>query len=257
MADDRHDDAERDAGADRDDASPSIRERPPVATAALVRMEGAGRRTTVLAVAIALFVAVAIVKPWPSGTAPGFSFRPGTPPPTEAPSADPLAALRLDCQDPPGWRIFSREVWPGGVLRSWRSMIPLAGPATPLNPAIPVIPISPDIAALGYCAPWAGPERPPDDVAVVIWSVRSGATGAADVRQVEPASASVTLRPPLGALYAAPPSSGLDPYLWPPGTFVFELAAPGYERWWAVRIPDAEPDGLGPASAPVAPTPVP
>ena len=49
MADDRHDDAERDAGADRDDASPSIRERPPVATATLVRMGGAGRRTTVLA----------------------------------------------------------------------------------------------------------------------------------------------------------------------------------------------------------------
>src|SRR4029079_17326399 len=129
-AEDGHD-AERDAGAAGDDASPSIRERPPVATATLVRMGGAGRRTTVPAAAIAGFVRVAIVKPWPSGTAPVFSFRPGTPPPTEAPSADPLAALRLDCQDPPGWRIFSREVWPGGVLRSWRSMIPLAGPATP------------------------------------------------------------------------------------------------------------------------------
>jgi hypothetical protein len=256
VADDRHDDAERDAGADRDEASTSMRDRPPVATATLVRMEGAGRRTTVLAVAIAVFVAVAIVKPWPSGTAPGFSFRPGTPPPTEAPSADPLAALRLDCQDPPGWRIFSREVWPGGVLRSWRSMIPVAGPTTPLNPAIPVIPISPDIAALGYCAPWAGPERPPDDVAVRIWWVRTGATGSADVRQVEPASASVTLRPPLGALYAAPPSSGLDPFLWPPGTFVFELATPGYERWWGVRIQPGLPDEPGTA-VPVPASPVP
>jgi len=256
VADDRHDDAERDAGADRDEASPSIRERPPVATATLVRMEGAGRRTTVLAVAIAVFVAVAIVKPWPSGTAPGFSFRPGTPPPTEAPSADPLAALRLDCQDPPGWRIFSREVWPGGVLRSWRSMIPVAGPTTPLNPAIPVIPISPDIAALGYCAPWAGPERPPDDVEVRIWWVRGGATGAAGVRQVEPASASVTLRPPLGALYAAPPSSGLDPFLWPPGTFVFELATPGYERWWGVRIQPGQPGEPGSAvQVPASPVP--
>jgi hypothetical protein len=251
VADDRHDDAER------DEASSSVRERPPVATTTLVRMDGAGRRTTVLVVAIAVFVAVALVKPWPSGTAPGFSLRPGTPPPTESPSADPLAAIRLDCQDPPGWRIFSREIWSGGVLRSWRSLVPVAGPTTPLNAAIPIVPISPEITALGYCAPGPGPERPPDEVALRIWSVGSGATGAADVREVEPASASVTLRPPLGALYAAPPPGGSDPFLWPPGTFVFELAALGYERWWGVRIPAVQPDEPASGSAPVPASPVP
>ena len=168
-------------------------------------MEGAGRRTTVLAVAIAVFVAVAIVKPWPSGTAPGFSLRPGTPPPTEAPSADPLAAIRLDCQDPPGWRIFSREFWSGR------------------RPSLVAEP-GPDRGALD--APEPGdprrPDQPGDRRARLLRAVGrrrsahrttsrcssggsgSGTTGAADVQRIEPPSASVTLRPPLGALLRAP-----------------------------------------------------
>ena len=250
MADDRRDDAERDAGAERDEASPSIRERPPVATATLVRMEGAGRRTTVLAVAIAVFVAVALVKPWPSGTAPGFSLRPGTPPPTEAPSADPLAAIRLDCQDPPGWRIFSREFWSGGVLRSWRSLVPVAGPIDAPEPGDPRRPDQPGhrrarlLRAVGRPGAPAGRRRGAHLVGPERRDRRRRRpAGRAGVGQRDPPAAA---RGPV----RAPPPSGLGPFLWPPGTFVFELAAPGYERWWGVRIPAAPAGrarlGIGP-----------
>jgi hypothetical protein len=227
-----------------------VREPPPAAITTLARTSGAGRGPAMLVAAVVIFVGLAILKPWPAGTTPSFSDRPGTPPPTEQPSADPLAGIRLDCQDPPGWRIFSREPWQGGVLRSWRSLIPVSSAGSAADPAIPVIPVSRQIVALGYCAPWTPPERPPDDVAVRIWSVQTDRTGSMDTRLVDPASASATLRPPLGALFVAPPG-GSTTILWPEGTWVFELTAPGYERWWGIRIP------VDPSASPEPASPVP
>jgi hypothetical protein len=226
--------------------------------APVVRIGGPDRTPFVLVAAAVLFVAVALIKPWPSG---GGTPRPlpgNTPAPTVAPTVDPLAAIRLDCQDPPGWRVFSRERWARGVLRSWRTLDPAHVASGPLDPAIPDLSIWPGIVALGYCAIWSGPDRPPDDGVVHVWSV--GPAGG-EATPIDLVSASVTLHPPLGALFAPPvrttpveatapsvparapsptaaPGSPAPPAVWPTGTFVFEVTAGTFERWWAITILD-------------------
>ncbi|HEY7131477.1 MAG TPA: hypothetical protein VH440_04455 [Candidatus Limnocylindrales bacterium] len=219
--------------------------RPPAAST-LVRIGGPDRGPGLIVVAIAVFVVIALVKPWPVPSAGGPTFGPATPPPTTQPTVDPLAAIRLDCQDPPSWRIFSRERWPGGVLRSWLSLEPLATATGPLDPAIRAIPISPEIVALGYCAPWTGPERPPDDVRFLAWAVgveESDGVARPVATSLELRSASTTLAPPLGALIGPPVVSGrIRNGLWPPGTYVLALTGAGFERWWAVRIGTSEVD---------------
>ena len=184
---------------------------------------------------------------------------------------DVLAAIREDCQDPPSWRLYSRERWPGGTLRSWRTLAPVAEATGPLDPVIPVLPITPDVLALGYCAPWEPPERPPDDAAVHVWMLVAGRPPADLLAPVVLAvrSASRTLRPPLGALIA-PPAAGTGPGAgagtspgvgatgaaprdaWPAGTYVFAVQGTGFARWWAVRIPELDPLA---ASASVSPVP--
>lgn len=233
-----------------------VRTTPAAAVSTLARTSSAGRGPAVLVAVVGIFLGLALLKPWPSGGEPGFTLRPGTPPPTERPTADPLAGIRLDCQDPPGWRIFSRETWAGGVLRSWRTVDPVSAPVSPTDPTIPVMPISRVILALGYCAPWSAPERPPDDVDVRIWTLRTQPGGSVAARPIDPVSGSSTLRPPLGALYAAPPPGGMSPFLWDAGTYVFELEAPGYRRWWAVEIPE-DPNATDPAGRPIGSGPVP
>jgi hypothetical protein len=255
------------AGGDRaegDADEPSVpRRRPPPAQ--VVRIGGPDRGPFVLVAAAVLFVAVALIKPWPGGGTP----RPlpaDTPAPTVAPTVDPLAAIRLDCQDPPGWRVFSRERWARGVLRSWRTLDPAHAASGPLDPAIPDLPIGPGIVALGYCAIWSGPDRPPDDGVVRVWSVGPGGGGAT---QIDLVSASVTLHPPLGALFAPPirttpveatapsgapsptaaPGSPAPSAIWPTGTFVFEVTAGTFQRWWAITIFD---DPRSPQPSPTA-----
>jgi hypothetical protein len=232
---------------------PARRPRPADGLSTLARIGGPDRGPGLLVAAIAIFVVVAVIKPWPGGGAARPTAPPGTPPPTARPSADPLALIRTDCQDPPGWRIFTREPWAGGLLRSWRSLEPITAASGPLDSAIPLVPISPEVLALGYCAPWTQPETPPADVRVQVWAIVPGPpVGGPDARALVLRSASPSLHPPLGALYAPPvaaeaPADGPTPALWPAGAYVFELTAAGYERWWAVRVvEDAHP----PASSP-------
>jgi hypothetical protein len=123
--------------------------------------------------------------------------------------------------------------------------------------------MGPGILALGYCAAWSGPDRPPDDTAVLAWA--SSATGGSPV-PVDLVSASSTLHPPLGALYlpptpgtpaapskkpalqaSGPPDAISGSPTWAPGTYVFELAAPGWQRWWAITVlPDNRPAAPSP-----------
>ncbi len=229
--------------------------RPPPSGSAMVRIGGAGRGPGVIVVAVAIFVAIAFVKPWPEAGGPAFTPRPATPPPTERPSVDPLAGIRIDCQDPPGWRVFSRERWPGGTLRSWRTMTPATATSIPMDPATGVIPMSPEIEALGFCGPWAGPERPPDGVEIHAWFVTTDDSSGGPVRIASPLvlhSASPTLVPPLGALYAPPVVPGhVRTDLWAPGEYIFALQAGAYERMWAVRIPAPDAPAASTAGAPV------
>jgi hypothetical protein len=207
-----------------------------------IRLASPGRGPGIATVLIAIFVALALVKPWAAG--------PGAPRPTPratvvpvvAPSVDPLAELRRHCQEPVGWRIYSRERWAKMTVRSWKSFDPAFGASGPLDAEIPILPLGAQIDALGYCSPWTGGERPPTDATVSGWRITSvtgdGARTSANpiaLRPVDPGWPSV-----LGALYGPPvnrfDSSAVETLGWPGGRYVFAIRAPGFARWWGVLI---------------------
>jgi hypothetical protein len=240
---------------------PAVEDRPlpPVAT---VRIGGVERLAPLIAAALATFLALGLLKPW--SATPGATPSPAFGPPGNAaatPSAD-LGSLPEHCQDPLGWRVYTREQWPAQDVRTWRAIVPASvAPDGPLDAALPVMPILSRIEALGYCSPWAGPERPPDASRLTVWRIiGSGGDRSATpitTHLVAPAPASV-----LGVLLAPPPSvrPGDSSRLWPDGEFVFALRGGDWERWWAVdvaipvlaaspRSPGASPSSAG-ASTP-------
>jgi hypothetical protein len=229
----------------------------PAATLTTARLGGSGRGPAVVAAMIAAFVVVALLKPWPGPGAPRPTPQlPARTAPTAAASVDPLAQLRLHCQEPLGWRVFSQERWLAMTVRSWRSLQPAYGATGPLDPAIPVVPIVATLDGLGYCSPWTDDQRPPDGATVDGWQIvdpisrPDGRTSGAAVAAVVP------LRPltpgwstVLGALYAPPVgasgATGGGGTGWATGRFVFAVRAPGYQRWWAVDL--ESPSGEQPA----------
>src|SRR5947208_3381781 len=71
------------------------------------RLGSAGRGPEILVGLIAVFVALALIKPWGlAGGGPRPTPR-ATPAAVAAASTDPLAALRHHCQEPSGWRIYA------------------------------------------------------------------------------------------------------------------------------------------------------
>lgn len=224
----------------------------------LTRIAGPGRGPGAALLTAAVFLALAILKPW--GAIPGFETggSPGTgaarpnpgqssaTSPTPSPSAqDPATELERHCPQPSGWRVFAHERWSSGGVRSWKSVSPARAASGPLDPTIPVIPVTAQqVPLLGYCAPWRGQDRPPSAATVRVWRLTAGGPDgqvAEPVRlqRVLPAQATI-----LGALYA-PPSAADAPLIrglrtiesWPAGAYVFGMAdGQGFQRWWAVEV---------------------
>ena len=249
-----------------DRAEPGMRSAAP----SLVQLGRAGRPPSILAAACVLFVAIAILKPWPDGARPPAPIEqrpalgtPATPPPT----ADPLAELRSHCEQPLGWRVYSIERWADQTLRIWRSLQPAPSADDASDARIPVIPLGPAVELAGYCSPWDGQERPPAGSTLLAWSIRTGGAGhptPIELNLVAPhppsvlgallgppgTSTSQTAKPSRPAPAAgspAQPSPGTVPNpsatsprgtaIWPSGRFVFELVGPAWQRWWAVDVP--------------------
>jgi hypothetical protein len=226
----------------------------PAGVPVTTRLGGSGRGAGIVATLIAIFVGLALLKPWPGAGSP----RP-TPQASVAPraiaTADPLAALRRHCEEPTGWRIYSRERWSTMTIRSWRSFEPAPGADGPLDPTIPVIPLGAQIVGLGYCSPWTGGERPPAEAQVGAWRLVPRGRAADEwlaatipLQPLDPSWPSV-----LGALYG-PPLGWIDPIVardpaWLAGRYVFAIRGPGYERWWGVNV---EPPFSAPVARPVA-----
>lgn len=227
---------------------------------------------------IAVFLVGALLKPWEGPSLAASSSEPAAPATSAAgPSAGPevLADLRAHCQDPLGWRVYSRELGIGRQVRTWSSVEPVKRATGPADPAIPVVLLGPVVDALGYCSPWTGSERPPADARPSAWR-RDAAGGGAGLtairlRTIAPDHPSI-----LGALFgplagqgpgaslapgpgASDPRSaaGSDaapaPTRWPAGRYVFALRAAGWERWWAVQV--ARPDREAPMDAEPGPGP--
>lgn len=225
-----------------------------------VRLASAGRGPGVIVGLVAVFLALALIKPWTFG---GGSARPiprPTAPVAAAPSADPLEALRLHCQEPDGWRVYGREHWGPQTVQSWRSLDPAPAADGPLDARIPIVAVVAEIDGLGYCSPWTTAQRPPADAQVDGWVVTDGGNrGGHGV--VLTLAEKIPLQPidsswpsVAGNLYG-PPNNRFDPMIvapvvWPGGRYVFAVRAPGYQRWWGV---DVEPPPVEAPSPNIAP----
>lgn len=222
----------------------------PNATRMTGHIGSAGRGPGVLAAIIVAFLGLAVLKPWAS-LGERSPERPSTvvrsTPPSPTPTPDPLAALRLHCQEPLGWRTYSRERWSGGTVRSWRSVAPIRDARGPLDRRIPVVPLGATVEAMGYCSPWRSPERPPNDARTTAWRIDPASDGGlASVGVIDLVRSGAFPSSPLGALFdppgpaptagAAPPSGGPAVGIWPPGRYVVVVQGTDFERWWAVQI---------------------
>lgn len=255
--------------ADAPDREPADRRAgEPSRAPAAVRIADGGRGPLLLAALILFFIVGAVLKPWASPTRPQGLVQGATPQPAVvAPSVEPdaLAGLRAQCEEPEGWRVYSRGGFLDLAVRVWRSVEPATAAAGPLDPAVPLVQVGVVNEAVGYCAPWTGAERPPDVSLVSAWRLVRDAGGslaavAVPLVRVAPDRASV-----LGALYAGPadgsgPADGTAAR-WPLGRYVFAVRSPTWERWWAVDISTpsaARGPGWSPApSAPASPAPSP
>jgi hypothetical protein len=219
------------------------------------------RGSTLLGGVLGLFLILAIAKPWSEPAGEPRAAPADTPiaavPPAPSPTAD-LTDLRRHCQEPLGWRVYSREGGNVATLRAWGSVEPAASAAGPLDPEIPVVRLGPGIEALGFCSPWTGPERPPSTATVRAWRLLPERRGGdpfvtVTLRSVAPAEPTV-----LGALFGPlvgpepAPAPGLG---WPAGRYVFAMASPDWQRWWAVDIGGGNRDRVSP-SPPSSPPPI-
>ena len=223
---------------------------------ATIRLAGRGNGPSVVVAVVAVFLAVAWIKPWPAA-APRAAIVPAGPtrPPAE-PTPDPLADLKYHCQEPSGWRVYARERWAGRALRSWRTMEPARVADGPLDPGIPVIQLGATIVNLGYCSPWNTAERPPVDATVAAWRLPAVTTDPRSGWEATPIELRATAPTPATVVAGlfAPPVSGPDRAgpsragTWAAGRWVFTVRGADDERWWAIDI-----QLPGPPSGPVPP----
>jgi hypothetical protein len=232
------------------------------------RVSGADRSPAIATVLVAVFVGLAIVKPWAAFGSPAAPVGPEQvvpvagrtvaaqprPNPSPAPSRIGEAVMEV-CLDPGSWRTATIETWRDKTVRVWRAIDP--GPAgRPLDPAIPVVPaVGSSIPALGYCAPTSGPDQPRGPARVQAWQVDGDAVRAIQLRQVAPATGTS----PYGALFGPPAELG-STTSWPDGLIVFryEELDTGASRWFGIEVSGtSENDGLSMPSADPGASPVP
>jgi hypothetical protein len=239
------------------------------ALSASARISGGSARWRLSVAAVAMFLVVALVKPWGATAPPTGSRVPDSSQPERqliaaAARDDDLADLRSNCDEPFGWRVYSREGPITGMpFRVWSSVTPATSATGPTDPALPLVQVAPTIEALGYCAPWRGPDAPPEGVEVAAWELEPGA------RPVDaPTARPLTLVPVAPArpsqftgLYhehdASRPGASHGPdETWPHGHYVFRVSADTWARWWAVEVslPWASP-GPSAAAPPSRPAP--
>ena len=221
----------------------------------------------------AIFVLVAIAKPWGGVESAGEGGRSGGLPgesPSSSASAPVLvtasptvwpgaveAAVSAICLDPGGWRFASIELWRDQTIRVWRAIDPVATATGPDDPTIPlIVVVSEGLPELGWCAPVV--EDDPAIVSARVDAWRRTASGSAVIRLVR--SHPPNGNSPFGALYGPPPSPATlaaptDPesggadvngssapaqtplHSWLDGTYVFRYGtAAGVEAWFAVQV---------------------
>lgn len=224
---------------------------PRLATVRLPHRAGDRRLTTAIWT-VAVLVALAVLKPWgvgspePIGGPAGLpaTANPATPVPTEDRTADGLASAV--CLGAGAWQIASLETWRTQDVRVWRAIEPIAGASGADDPAIPAVPIvALQVAALGWCAPAYGPNRPAGPATVTAWYVRDGLVTDLHLHQVRPPEGVTQLGGLYVPLTACPEQAICAPLLrepvpgaWVTGRVVFRYLdeASGAVSWLAADV---------------------
>lgn len=147
-------------------------ERLRVLPTATVRVGRRARLPGVLVAVTAVFLTLALVKPWAGPARPQLLVQGSYALPSAAPTAaGATAELEAQCGEPLGWTVFTRERWNGRMVRAWRAVEPSVAAGGPLDPAVPLIRVGESISALGYCSPWDADARPPGGVSISAWRI--------------------------------------------------------------------------------------
>jgi hypothetical protein len=215
------------------------------------------RAVPLLLVSVALFIVVAILKPW-SGPPPA-----GGEPARPAPSAPPPASAAPDpatleerhvatfCLEPNGWRVYVDERWSGRDVRTWKTATPIAVADGPTDPRIPIVGVSSRLVrAIGWCAPVAGPERPPSGATARVFSLTSLPAGDSATQIAPPRLQPIDGPSSLGAVYGPPGGRPLSTRApgWPDGVYVFRIGGgpdDTFVRWFAIQVENTQPRPSG------------
>ena len=224
-----------------------------------------GRGAIVAAVLVVLAFVVGLVRPWdllggsspadqPTGSGaiaegtpgPGDSTNPGDQGPT-------ATAKPPTCGYPTDWRSATLQLWGGRRARVWSAVDVEPRATGPADPSIVLnVVAGDDFTAIGWCAPVAGDERPPNGVQGRLFGFGvDGAIADLPYRRLEPPAPSA-----LGELWvpvvAAPGSSGTSP-AWSPGRYVIELATAdgSWTRWLGIELRKVPQNGV-PSGSPSA-----
>jgi hypothetical protein len=213
------------------------------------------RTVPFLLVSLALFLIVAILKPWapsPVGvTGPGAAVAAVTPPASSTPDPARAEQLRVAgfCLEPNGWRVYADERWSDRDVRTWKTVQPIARASGPTDPRIPVVGVSSRLVrAIGWCAPVAGRQRPPSGSTARVFAF-SGIVGDGSARLMSPPLLQPADGPSsLGTVYGPPRGvEGAAPAGWPDGVYVFRIADAGddFVRWFAIEVENSGPPPSG------------
>ena len=211
------------------------------------RLTSVDRSPFRVAMVVAAFVGLAILKPWAGEEAPTAASpavepagRPGTGPAStdDRSAASPVAGAPRQaviglCHDPGSWRTATIETWRDQTVRVWRAIEPETA-TRPLDPTIPIVPaVGRSIPAIGYCAATSGPDQPHGPASVRAWRVEGQAVQALQLTQVAPIGAVS----PYGALYGPPAELGATDS-WPDGLVVFryEELESHRSRWFGIEV---------------------
>ncbi|HET9613308.1 MAG TPA: hypothetical protein VFP22_00735 [Candidatus Limnocylindrales bacterium] len=223
--------------------------------------------------ALVLFVAVAIVKPWGAPTPSGGDDRSAGRSPVASgtagavavvpePSVEPAPAAGTSCLSSDAEQLVVFEQWPGHEVRSWIA-VEEASSANPLDPRLtPVSVFAAHAVGIGLCAAShvaaasAGTDanRAGQHAATIldVRVVRAGSAASSLVDLGSPAElAAVGIGPDAVRLYLAPrPSAGLDGSAAPAAPSASRAAATGSAAV-APASAGSSPPSAGPATWPI------
>jgi hypothetical protein len=204
-----------------------------------------GRGPVVVAVLVAAAFLLGLLRPWDLVVSPDASPDvPGQPGPvglaltgaTDAQRTPPPSPTRqMTCAQPSEWRSSTIQDWAGRIARVWTAVdvVEATGPDDPAIPFEPIVAAS--VTAIGWCAPVAGPDRPPDQLVGTLYRVQDGVARALPYDRLEPAKPDA-----LGELWLPRPRGVGNRPTWAMGHYVIELRSESglYRRFLGLDLTD-------------------